>query len=92
MWSLMTDNLDPTPVGLPTTMSTSIASYYVHLDSDSDHAAQYKWLTEQGKGIADQFNKFPELDGMVSPFPYCGRVAGWNDGIISIRWSSLYLF
>ena len=37
----MTDNLDPTPVGLPTTMSTSIASYHVHLDSDSDHAAQY---------------------------------------------------
>ena len=37
----MTDNLDPTPVGLPTTMCTSIASYHVHLDSDSDHAAQY---------------------------------------------------
>ena len=35
----MTDNLDPTPVGLP--ISTSIASYHVHLDSDSDHAAQY---------------------------------------------------
>ena len=37
----MTDNLDPTPVGLPATMFTSIASYHVHLDSDSDHAAQY---------------------------------------------------
>ena len=76
----MTDNLDPTPVGLP--MSTSIASYYVHLDSDSDHAAQYQWPTEQGKGIADQFNKSPELDGLVSPFPYCGRVLRvewWND-------------
>ena len=40
-WSLMTDNLDPIPVGLPTTMSTSNPSYHVHLDSDSDHAAQY---------------------------------------------------
>ena len=86
------DNLDPTPVGLPTPMSTSIASYHVHLNFDSGHAAQYYWPTEQGKDIADQFNKFPELDGMVSPFPYCGRVSGWNDGMMNIRWSSLYLF
>ena len=88
----MTDNLDPTPVGLPTTMSTSISSYHVHFDSDSDHATQYQWPTEQGKDNADQFTKSPALDGLVSPFPYHGRVSGWYDGMMSIRWSSLYLF
>ena len=40
-WSFMTDNLDPTPVGLTTTMSTSIDNYHVHLESDSVHASQY---------------------------------------------------
>ena len=67
----MTDTLDTTAVGLPTTMSTSIAIYHVHLDSDSDHATKYYWPTEQGKGIADQFNTSPELEGLVSPFPAC---------------------
>ena len=40
-WSLMTDHLSPTPVGLPTPMSTSIVSYHVHLNFDSGHAVQY---------------------------------------------------
>ena len=37
----MTNNLDPTPVGWPTIISISIASFHVHLDSDSDHVTQY---------------------------------------------------
>ena len=71
-------------------MSTSIANYHVHHNSDSDHVAQYWWPTDQGKGIADQFHKSHELDGLVSPFP----VAGWNDEhkvvqLVSILMSSL---
>ena len=72
--------------------SGGIANYHVHHDSDSDHAAQYWWPIKQGKGIADQFDSSLEMDGMFSPFPYCGRVARWNDGMMAMRWSSLYLF
>ena len=81
-------------MGLPTTISTSIASYHVHIDSDSDHASGQLKGKGKGKGIAEQFNKSPGLDGLVSPFSYCGRVSGWNDEykvvqLVSILMSSL---
>ena len=85
-WSLMTDNLDPTPVGLPTTMSTSIASYHVHIDSDSDHASGQ---LNRGRAL---LTSSTSLLNWTAWFHHFHTVAEFQDGMVSMRWSSLYLF